>query len=207
MKTVSGHVEEYMKRRPFLSKYLRSGIINHRALARRVRPGIEQVIGERISLESIAISLQRLANQLQVDLQPIGTLKGIHIISKLHLLTCRPDALQHFLQTSESEHIIAVTSDTENTILLLRELPPEASLSKLSSVNFSVTKNLTGLKVELVEARHREKVGSIIYPLNVLAQNNIPVVLNCSTEDSQLIVVEEEYVDKAVKLLRTSLAK
>ena len=208
MKTISGHVQQYMKQRPFLTKYLTTGVINYRALARRIQPIIADQIGEAVSAESIAVSLQRLSKQAQA-VQPIGVLAGVQLISHLHVVNFSDQrAAEEVIEVAASlpgEFCNLVRGSQELTVVvadtLYQQLPAELLQSQTSHL-----KNVIALVIRQLD-QTEPKVGRLAYPLSVLAENAIPVVMSLSTCNEQLILVEDGHVDQAVKLLRKSLAK
>lgn len=209
MKTISSHVEDYIKRRPFLAKYLNRRVINYRALARTIRTDIQERTGEPVSLEAIAISLQRLAGQLKVDMQPIGVLKGTVLISNLNMLLYKkgnvPDEIMNMAGSSNG--FWQCVQDEDKTAIIINDALYEQLPAEAKNLVIERIAHLTALEIQLVEGTHSTKPGSLVYATSVLAENAIPILQVLSTTNTQFIIIEEKYIDEAVRLLRSSLAR
>jgi hypothetical protein len=207
MKTVSSHVEDYVKKRPFLSKYLERRIINYRALAKYIRKDIESRVGERISIESIAISLQRLSSQITIDTQPIGILKGVSVISNLNIVVFAQQDATSLVSDSTQAGFFSITIDNAEITIVLDDSAYKNLPAGVHQREKAHTTQVTALEVELIDNTHEQKVGSLVYPTTLLAENGVPICLILSTNTKQFIIIEDQYVEEAVKLLRTSLAR
>jgi aspartokinase len=60
MLRISDLVAAEVRASPFLEKALADGIVNHSALARRLRPAIERALLQRVSVAAITMALRRL---------------------------------------------------------------------------------------------------------------------------------------------------
>jgi hypothetical protein len=79
MLTIPGAVEEAIKKKPFLEGALVEGLVNLSALARRLRPEIEQRLGKSVNESAIIMALNRLVPRLELA----STLKFRRIIADI----------------------------------------------------------------------------------------------------------------------------
>lgn len=208
VQTISSHVQQYMQTRPFLSKYLAGELLNYRALARRIKPHIEQQTGESVSIEAIAISLRRLGTQLQTNQRPIGTLHGIQIIPNLTLINmnhadeCQSIQLQPKLPQEFCEIITGVDS---SLLIVSTSLYGRFETNNILHNPTTKINEMNALVLHQTDQQASSHIGRLYYPLGVLAENNIPVLASTATLSEQLLFIEERYTDVACKLLRASL--
>lgn len=63
--SLARHCRRIASRHPPFIEALREGIVNYRALARKLKPEIEEERGETVNLEAITTALRRYGNSLQ----------------------------------------------------------------------------------------------------------------------------------------------
>lgn len=64
MRTISNRVETWLMDRPFHMSFLARGLLNSSALARDIRPELEQQAGEKLSEQAITLAINRLTRRL-----------------------------------------------------------------------------------------------------------------------------------------------
>lgn len=203
MKTISSHVEHYIQQRPLLIKYMKRGIINYRALAKFIEPDISELKGELVSTGAIAVSLQRLAASDSLKaIETVGTLRGVSIISKLHLLTSSDSkTVSRLLEQVEP---LAFTKAKSETSLLL-DSAQLTSIDQTFLGEFTRSSELAAIGIEHVNKPDQKLVGGIVYAQNVLLEHNIAVVAVFSSLHEDLIVINETHIDRAAQLIRSAV--
>jgi len=58
---------EVVSRYPYILDGLREGVVNYRALARRVKPEIEESVGREVDIEAVTTAVRRYGEELQED--------------------------------------------------------------------------------------------------------------------------------------------
>jgi hypothetical protein len=205
MKTVSSYVDDFMKEYPFLSKFLRQGIINYKALARFIEPDISKMKGEKVSTGAIAVSLQRMHQRDQHKLESlIGRLRGVQVVTGLIVFAATD---QMPMQTLYSRALKAGESFQDPFILPIGSLLfVEKMVAKELSpgVGLPAEARYTALIVER-ERLHETEVGGLSYPLLVLAEHGLLVKAVSATFSQEVIIVDEAIADSAASVLRHAM--
>jgi hypothetical protein len=210
MKTISTHVEEHMREYPFLSKFLRQGIVNYKALARFIEPDISKRIGVKVSVGAIAVSLQRLHYRDKDKLvNLIGRLRGVKVISNISVFSTQDReaayaaaARLHRDKSLEKPFATLFIGD-EETLVLAEKFAAEA----FHGPAFHKEEiKLTALVVtrEVFEDEQAE-VGGLSYPLQVLAEHGVLIRAVTATFNEEIIAVEEAVADRAASILRHAM--
>jgi len=58
---------EVVSRYPYMLDGLREGVVNYRALARRVKPEVEKNVGREVDIEAVTTAVRRYGEELQED--------------------------------------------------------------------------------------------------------------------------------------------
>jgi len=56
-----------VSRYPFILDGLREGVVNYRAVARRVKPEVEETVGDEIDIEAVTTAVRRYGEELQEE--------------------------------------------------------------------------------------------------------------------------------------------
>jgi len=203
MKTVSTHVEDYMMEYPFLSKFLRQGILNYKALARQIEPEISKLKGEKVSVGAIAVSLQRLKQRDQDKLYSlIGRLRGVKVVTGVKVLQSSPDVPFYELVAraaqSSKEFEDPFMLSIGNMLFVEKMVASVIAKEKIDTASYTaliVTREIT----------HVTEFGGLSYPLQVLAEHGVLVKAVSATFSEETIIVDEAAADKAASVLRHAL--
>ncbi len=212
MKTVSEHVEDKMRESPFISKLLRIGLFNYKALARYMEPEISATIGEKVSVGAIAVALQRLHYRDKDKLiNLIGRLRGVKVISNISVFRA-PASVKYFKllaalesdETLDAPFFAVIRADTD-VVLVMEKFVREKFLALGGSSDYKEEDvNLTGLVITRERVSGQEVAG-ISYPLLVLSENGIDAKAVSATHDEEIILVEEAVADRAAAILRHAM--
>lgn len=212
MKTISKHVDEFMRSYPFLSKFLRQGIVNYKALARSIEPEISKSVGERVSVGAIAVSLQRLHYRDKNKLHPlIGTLRGVKVISNISVFSCScieiaNSVFSHLLQKPlpEKPFFMMLSADNEVMIMIEKFLVHELD-DFVQQKQLVISKDGLAALVVTREIQSPTEVGGLSYPIQVLAEHGIMVDAVSATVKEQVLFVHNKAADEAAEILRRTL--
>ena len=213
MKTISTYVQNFMQEYPFLSKFLRQGIVNYKALARRIEPEISKAAGQKVSVGAIAVSLQRLKARDQDKLYTlIGRLRGVTVITGVSALTVTDIAAERALTTAlfestaqlDSAFFILVRSHVGMVFFVEKTVC--SSLLKASNANYTVKETTTYAALIISrEILHPTEVGGLSYPLQVLAEHGIAVKALSATFTEEVLFLDEAIADRAASVLRHAM--
>ncbi len=205
MKNISSHVEEFMKEYPFLSKFLRQGVVNYKALSRTIEPEISQRIGEKVSTGAIAVSLQRLHHRDKDKLYSlIGRLRGVRVVSRVAMYSVQDTArLYAYLADIYKNDAI----DRPFILVIPNETSVELYAEKLVDGIFVSKKSDLSLSALIVsrETTNKTEIGGLSYPLQVLAEHGVLVNAVAATFNEEIIIIEEYLTDRAASILRHSM--
>ena len=214
MKTISAVVEHYIKKKPFLQSALSQGIINLTSLSRQIKPEIETQLGKEVRNGAIVMALKRLSD----DLEFRATHRIVKVLKDIGEITVRSSLTDYTFLVSE-------------TILqkqgkLLEEVHRNQDVFYTSSrgvkeINIVVSNSLNPVVEELFRgerlSQKAEELASITVKLpseNVsvpgiyyfifqrLAWEGIVLYEVISTTNEFTILVDEEQIDKAFKVIK-----
>jgi aspartokinase len=87
MATVASTVERLLKESPLLAQALKEDIANISSVARKLKPGVEQILHDEVPLETIAMAVRRTLPRLKVPQSPDWLLRRLTNISVRSSLT------------------------------------------------------------------------------------------------------------------------
>lgn len=214
MKTISSVVEEYIKSKPFLQSALAQGIINLTSLSREVRPEIESELGKEVRNGAIVMALKRLSSELEFR----ATHRILKVLKNIGEITVRSSLTDYtflvsdsilnkqakLLQEINNNKEVFYTSSrgvNETNIVVSNSLNPLVdSLFKDEKLTQKV-ENLSSITVKLPE----ENVvvpGIYYFIFQRLAWEGIILNEVISTTNEFTIIVNEEQIDKAFKVIK-----
>lgn len=214
MKTISSVVEEYIKSKPFLQSALAQGIINLTSLSREVRPEIENELGKEVRNGAIVMALKRLSSELEFR----ATHRILKVLKNIGEITVRSSLTDYtflvsdsilnkqakLLQEINNNKEVFYTSSrgvNETNIVVSNSLNPLVdSLFKDEKLTQKV-ENLSSITVKLPE----ENVvvpGIYYFIFQRLAWEGIILNEVISTTNEFTIIVNEEQIDKAFKVIK-----
>ncbi len=214
MKTISSVVEHYIKSKPFLLSSLSQGIINLTSLARVMLPEIEQHLGKDIKQGAVVMSLKRLSEELDFKIN----YKISKVLKNIGEITVRSSLIDYTYTISDSL--------LENQAKLLSEINKLQDIFYTSSRGVNETNIVTSASIDplierLFENEKRthkiEKLSSITvklpqenistpgvyyYIFQLLAWEGIVIHEVISTTNEFTIIVSEEQIDIAFKVIK-----
>ncbi|MCG2610250.1 aspartate kinase [Flavobacterium sp. SM15] len=214
MKTISSVVETYIKNKPFLLNGLTLGIVNLTSLARIMQQELEQEMGKEVKQGAIVMALKRLSEELEFRLnhkveRVLKNLGDITVRSSLtdYNFTINPKVLQRqaefiseisnltdiFYTSSRGVNETNIIVSDSVSHLMEKHFADEKwihKVDKLASVTVKLPKDNVGVS------------GLFYYVFQKLAWEGINICEVISTNFEFTIVVSEEQVDLAFKIIK-----
>lgn len=214
MKTISSVVEEYIKAKPFLQSALAQGIINLTSLSRVIKEDIQEDLGKEIRSGAVVMALKRLST----DMEFRATHRILKVLKNIGEITVR---------SSLTDYTFLVSDTILNSqALLLKEINTNKDVFYTSSrgvneINIVISdamqplveeifktekcshkmENLSSISVKLPED-NVSTPGIYYFIFQRLAWEGITINEVISTSNEFTIIVEEEQIDKAFKVMK-----
>lgn len=213
MNSIGKVTEELINRSPFLREAMTEDLINVSALARKLKPEIEEIIGKEVKEGAIVMAIKRMTPGLYHRLN----VKITNVMGDLGDFLVRSNLADYTFENSESlkskqtELVQEINKDndsffalckgvTETTyIISAQQADTVEKLFKTERLK-SKTKDLASVTVKL-PIINTEIYGIYYYILKHLAWEGINIVEIVSTSNEFTVVVKQDDVDKAFKIL------
>lgn len=214
MKTIASVVEEYIKTKPFLSTALSQGIINLTSLSRRIQPDIEIIIKKRAKSGAIVMALKRISDNMEF----VSTHKIVRVLKGIGDITVRSSLIDYSFKISNT--LFGAQS------LFLSEINQKkdsfyTSSRGVSECNIVISNNLSLLIDKYFEneflVKKLENLSSVSIKLpneNIsipgiyyfifqrLSWEGVNIIEVISTSNEFTILVDEDYVNTAFKVIK-----
>lgn len=212
MRTVSDYVKDFVLSTPFVEEALAQGWVNYSALARRLRPGIEEELFKEVSEAAIAMALRRLSETLPAeeagdtsslcyvreitvrsDLEELTYRASENLLTSFHgALADRPSSGQRFVTFTQGVREATIVVDRESAREILPSLEGEVLIAHLETLA-AVTMRL---------ADESLMTPGVHYGiLKALALRGINVVEVVSTYTEFTVLLDRQDVDRAFSIL------
>lgn len=214
MLSIGKITEDIINRSPFLREAMSENLINVSSLARKIKPEIEEIIGEEVKEGAIVMAIKRMSPGIFHKV----SLKLVSVIGNLGDFLVRNDLIDLTFQNTAtinkheaSELMTLLESDpegfytisrgvTETTIIASTQLKDKLlellTDSKLKSIN----ENLASITVKLPKS-NIEMYGIYYYILKHLAWEGLNIMQIISTTNEFTIVLKEDEIERAFKVL------
>lgn len=213
MNSIGKVTEDLINRSPFLREAMTDDLINVSALARKLKPEIEEVIGKDVKEGAIVMAIKRMTpglyHRLNVKITNVmGDLGDFLVRSNLTDFTFENSPT---LKDKQIELLKEVNKDnesfftickgvTETTLIISTQHSPTIERIFKSERLKSNTLDLASVTVKLPQV-NTEIYGIYYYILKHLAWEGINIVEIVSTSNEFTVVVKQDDVDKAFKIL------
>jgi hypothetical protein len=213
MLSIGKITEDIINKSPFLREAMTENLVNISALARKIKPEIEQIYGSEVKEGAIVMSIKRMTPGLYHRLN----LKIVNIMSELGDFLVRSNLEDFTFENSDSLkrrqadliQLLEVENDSFYTIsrgvtetsIVTNSIYTERLLTLLKSEKLkSHTKNLASITVKLPSI-NTEIYGVYYYILKHLAWEGLNIVEIVSTANEFTVIFNQDDVDKAFKVL------
>ena len=213
MNSIGKVTEDLINRSPFLREAMTDDLINISALARKLKPEIEEVVGKEVKEGAIVMAIKRMTpglyHRLNVKITKVmGDLGDFLVRSNLSDYTYENSET---LKSKQAELVQAINKDSDSFFALCKGVTETTfivSQQKSATIEQifkgeklkSSTKDLASLTVKL-PLINTEVYGIYYYILKHLAWEGINIVEIVSTSNEFTVVVKQDDVDKAFKIL------
>lgn len=214
MKTVAQSVEEIIKKKPFLESALAQGLINMTSLAKDILPTVKEDLRKEINQGAIVMAIKRLAPTLEFQINHkvkgvLNNLGDITVRSKLadYTFLVSDTLIKNqltFLELvgSHSDLYYAVSRGVyETTIVISDRFQEEVESIFKDEIVISKKIGLSSLTIKLPE-ENTKVAGIYYYIFRDLAWDGINIQEVISTTNEFTIIVDDDQVEKAFKLLK-----
>jgi hypothetical protein len=205
--------EELINKSPFLREAMTDDLINISALARKLRPEIEELTGKEVKEGAIVMAIKRMTpglyHRLNVKITNVmGDLGDFLVRSNLSDFTFENS---ESLKTKQAELIHEINKENDSFFTLCKGVSETTFIvntqhDELIKSMFkgeklkSHTHDLASVTVKLPLV-NTEIYGIYYYILKHLAWEGINIVELVSTSNEFTVVVKQDDVDKAFKIL------
>lgn len=213
MLSIGKITEEIIGRSPFLREAMTDDLINISSLARKIKPEIEEILGKEVKEGAIVMAIKRMSPGLYHRLN----LKITNIIGELGDFLVRSNLEDYTFENTESlrlkqaDLVTLVNTDsdvfyticrgvTETTIICSQNISSKISNLLINERLKSHTSDLASVTVKLPTV-NSEVYGVYYYILKHLAWEGLNIVEVVSTANEFTIIVKQDHVDKAFKVL------
>ncbi|MEY4603542.1 MAG: hypothetical protein RIT43_834 [Bacteroidota bacterium] len=213
MNSIGKVTEELINRSPFLREAMTEDLINVSALARKLRPEIEEIIGKEVKEGAIIMAIKRMTPGLYHKLN----VKITKVMGELGDFLVRSDLIDYTfentdtLKIKQSQLLDAINKDndsffalckgvSETTIVLnSRKKEVVEQIFKEEKIKSS-TEDLASVTVKLPQI-NTEIYGIYYYILKHLAWEGINIVEIVSTSNEFTVIFKQDDLDKAFRIL------
>jgi hypothetical protein len=216
MRTVPEVVEELVAAAPFLEDGLALGILNLSALARRLRPTVEEALRKDVSDASIMMALKRLSPRYARRTSEVGKL-----LRRTGELTVRSSLVEFTFRNSNSilerqTELLHAVHRRPDTFLTVTQGVLEVTLIASAAIAGTIEEVFAGEKVvsrlDDLSAINIRLPSEIVHTpgvhyvlLKQLAFANINVVEVVSTYTELTVVLGHQEIDRAFTVLKRFL--
>ncbi len=213
MQSIGKITEDLINRSPFLRESMTENLINISALARKLQPEIEEIMGKEVKEGAIVMAIKRMTPGLYHKLN----IKIKNVLGELGDFLVRSNLIDYTFSNSEtlglkqSELIRILNNDHDGFFALCKgvtETSIVASMKQLETIEkvfhgekiVSSARDLASITVKL-PLSNSSIYGIYYYILKQLAWEGINIVEVVSTANEFTVIVEQDNVDKAFKIL------
>lgn len=116
MQSISDSVREVLSRSPYLAEALSQGIINHSALARQLKPELEERHLKTFTEGAIVMALKRMAPATP------SSRSRVHVANTVRNITVRSNLIEHAFENSRTllktqEKLLAIAEKQEDAVV------------------------------------------------------------------------------------------
>ncbi len=213
MTSIGKLTEEIISRSPFLREAMTDDLINISSLARKIRPEIEEITGKEVKEGAIVMAIKRMSpglyHRLNIKITNIiGEIGDFLVRSNLEDKTFE-NTISLKSKLSELVQMVSEENDaffticrgvTETTIIYSQHLTEKVTHILNGERLKSHSVDLASITLKLPSV-NKEVYGVYYYILKQLAWEGINIIEVVSTANEFSLIVKQECIDKAFKVL------
>ena len=212
MITIKSHIDEILKKEPFVLENIKNGLINISALARQIEPELSKIVGKKLNVNAIIMSIKRMeieeikkSRPLKKQLKKIGDLtvkSGLidysfqntpefeKMSSKFSMKQLTNTNGFHTLCKGVHETTVIISENLKNIFeKSLGDIPYQSRQENLASITIQLPKLNT------------EVTGLYHHLLGIITWRGISIIEVISTTHELTIILKEEHVSAALEAL------
>ena len=219
MISIPSAVETVIKKRPFLEGALIEGLINLSALARQLKPEIEQIVNREVNDSAIIMALNRLVPRLE----EVTAERAQAVVENLGDITVRSNLSDYTFHNSPSLHqkqtkLLESIKDLSNIFCTFSQGISETTLVVTESVSNIVEEifadeQMIAKNSDLSLITVKLPSDNTLYPgvyyflFKELAWDNINIIEVISTTNEFTIVLNDKDIQRAFAILMNAKQK
>ena len=213
MTSIPAAVEQIIKKKPFLENGLITGIINLSALARQIKPDVEEIVGKETNEGAITMALNRMTPKMQIDSahkfkRAIENMGDIIVRSNLidytfiNSPTLFDKQAQLFVKIKDMNDAFCTFSQgiNETTLVVSSSLGRFVEEIYAEEIQSSKVDGLSSVTIKLL-ANNAIIPGIYYYIFKKLAWDNINICEVISTTNEFTLIVGDKEINKAFEIL------
>ncbi|MAG39742.1 hypothetical protein CMI41_02135 [Candidatus Pacearchaeota archaeon] len=212
MPTIAHLTEKIIEQKPFLIESLSEGIVNHAALAEKIKPEIEKELKKKVKFGAVNMSIRRLSEKLEksfVKQTMFNTNSDITLKSDLVEITLfKLDNIQDKLKkvygivNISQGDFLTITQGIHELMIITNKRHEEKVVSLFAQKNIKKTiRNLSSLTVNIPQGSV-ETLGLFYLVTRSLNWENINIVDIVSTLTEMTFIVSEDDSPKGFRALK-----
>ena len=214
MVTVSRVVQKIIKENPSLEIALAKDLLSYSKLARYMREEVEKEIGKKVSDPAIIVALKRMREKAEkmYERKKVFSAEEMNTSSDLMEITVVRSPkipgiigeLNELEAVSEGAVLNVIQGNKQTTFIFSRKMEKEVREALQGEKFISELKGLAQISVGFSKEMF-ETPGFIVYVLKEVSWNNINLIEVISTYTELALIIKEEDMTKAYKILREVL--
>ena len=212
MITIKSHIEELLKKEPFLLENIKNGLINISALARKIEPDLSKKVGKKLNPNAIIMSVKRMeidqlnkARPLKKQLKNIGDLtvkSGLIDYSFQNTPEFEKISSKFSLrQLTKTKGFHTLCKGVHETTVIISENLKNVFEKSLGAITYqSRQENLASITIQLPKL-NTEVTGLYHHLLGMITWRGINIIEVISTTHELTIIIKEEHVSAALEAL------
>ncbi len=212
--SVPDAVREIITRNRSIYDCMRMDLINYTALAVRIRPEVERILGNVVNLNTVVVAIKRYADSfdLREEVRDEPVLKNARLVLTGGIMDVRfsakesdgmdpADILDKFSKVTSNYEFFRVSDS-------FRFLAEDMDDVRRIFENVPGTKDMfnTGLvKIRIIIPEARGQSGAVSYVAEVLHRNGIELVNAFFSQDSITVILRESDAPRAYDILHSDI--
>jgi len=211
MITVPEATEELIKQSPFLEEALSDKLLNLSALARELKPQLEERLFKNVSPSSIMMALKRLEEKLSKKKDSPKRINILNITVRSNLLAVTFSNSPTLLH--KQEELLSLTKEERDIFITFTRGVYETTILASSSLEKDITRILSGehrkkefkniSSISLTLSEDTVETPGVYYNLlKILTSQGINLIELFSSYTELTLVLQSEDIDKAFSILK-----
>ena len=212
MITIKSHIDEILKKEPFVLENIKNGLINISALARQIEPKLSKKVGKKLNVNAIIMTIKRMEIEEIKKSRPLKKQ-----LKKIGDLTVKSGLIDYsFQNTPEFEKMSSKFSmkqltntngfhtlckGVHETTVIISENLKNIFEKSLGAIPYqSRQENLASITIQLPKL-NTEVTGLYHHLLGIITWRGISIIEVISTTHELTIILKEEHVSAALEAL------